>query len=159
MSGVTIGPRERFGVGIVGTDVAHDLSFEIVSKLEDAASDQVMLDLRKPDFDLVEPRGVGGGVMDSDVWMLGQKHDDSLRLMSRKVVHDEMNFLVGRLGGNHVGQKGHKLRAGVTGGRLANPPGQWRTSRAAWSESVPDGSIRSRRDRRCVPSESALAKV
>ena len=31
MSGMMIGPLERFGVGIVGTDVAQDLSFEIVS--------------------------------------------------------------------------------------------------------------------------------
>jgi hypothetical protein len=55
MSDVTIGPLERFGVGIVVTDVAHDFAFEIVSRREDAASDQVTLDLRKPDFDLIEP--------------------------------------------------------------------------------------------------------
>ena len=42
------------------------------------------------------------------------------RLMSGKVVHDDVDFLVGRLGGNHVGQKGNKLRAGVTGGGLSN---------------------------------------
>src|SRR4029450_9344129 len=87
---------------------------------EDAASDQVTLELRKPDFDLVEPGRVGRCVVDSDVWMLGQKRDDSHRLMSRKLVHDEVNFLVGRLGGHHVGQKGDKLRAGVTGGGLGN---------------------------------------
>ena len=43
MSDVTIGPLERFGVGIVGTDVAHDFAFEIVSRREDAASDQIAL--------------------------------------------------------------------------------------------------------------------
>ena len=118
MSGVTIGPLERFGVGIVGTDVAHD--FAIVSRREDAASDQVTLDFRKPDFDLVEPGRIGRGVVDRDLWMLGQKRDDTLGLMSRKVVHDDVHFLVGRLGGHHVGQKGHKLRAGVTGGGLGN---------------------------------------
>jgi hypothetical protein len=120
MSGVTIGPLERCGVGIVGTDVAHDLAFEIVSRGEDAASDQVTLDLREPDFDLIEPGRVGRCVVDRDLWMLGQKRDDTLGLMSRKVVHDDMNFLVGRLGGHHVGQKGDKLRAGVTGGGLSN---------------------------------------
>ena len=120
MSDVTIGPFERFGVGIVGTDVAHDLSFEIVSGLEDPTSDQVTLDLRKPDFDLVEPGRVGRCVVNSDVRMLGQKRGDSLRLMSGKVVHDDVDFLVGRLGGNDVGQKGNKLRAGVTGGGLSN---------------------------------------
>jgi hypothetical protein len=40
--------------------------------------------------------------------------------MSRKVVHDDVNFLVGRLGGHYVGQKGDKLRAGVTGGGLSD---------------------------------------
>src|SRR4029077_19200136 len=101
-------------------DVAHDLSFEVVSRLEDAASDQVTLDLRKPDFDLIEPGRVGRCVMDGDVWMLGQKRDDTLRLMSRKVVHDDVNFLFGRLGGHHVGQKGDKLRAGVPGGGFSD---------------------------------------
>ena len=43
--------------------------------------------------------------MNSDVRMLGQKRGDSLRLMSGKVVHDDVDFLGGRLGGNHVGQK------------------------------------------------------
>jgi len=47
-------------VGIVETDVAHDLSFEIVSRREDAASNDVVLDLGEPDFDLVEPRRVSG---------------------------------------------------------------------------------------------------
>ena len=46
MSGVTICPLERFGVGSVGTDVAYDFAFEIVSRREDAASDQVTQDLR-----------------------------------------------------------------------------------------------------------------
>ena len=50
-------------------------AFVDVSRLEDAASDQVTLDLRKPDFDLVEPRRVGRCVVDSDVRMLGQKRE------------------------------------------------------------------------------------
>lgn len=120
MSAVRIGPLERFGVGIVGTDVADDLSFEIVSGPEDAASDQVTLDLREPDFELVEPGRVGWCVVDSEVWMLGQKREDSLGLMSGKVVHDDVDFLVGRLGGHYIDQKGNKLRAGVTGGGLSN---------------------------------------
>ena len=44
--------------------------------------------------------------------------------MSRKVVHDDVDFLVGRLGGHHIGQKGNELRAGVTGGGLCQPPGR-----------------------------------
>ena len=52
--------------------------------------------------------------------MLGQKREDSLGLMSGKVVHDDVDFLVGRLGGHYIDQKGNKLRAGVTGGGLSN---------------------------------------
>ena len=53
--------------------------------------------------------------------MLGQKREDSLGLMSGKVVHDDVDFLVGlRLGGHYIDQKGNQLRAGVTGGGLCN---------------------------------------
>src|SRR6478672_7787840 len=120
MSGITIGPLERFSVAVVKADVAHDLAFEIVSGGEDAASDQVTLDLGKPDFDLIEPRRVGRGVVKSDTSMLGQKLGDSLGLMSGKVVHDDVDCLVSRLGGDHVDQKGDKLRTGVTGRGLSN---------------------------------------
>jgi|GraSoi_2013_60cm_1033757.scaffolds.fasta_scaffold174745_2 hypothetical protein len=33
---------------------------EIFNRTEDAAGDQISLDFGKPDFDLVEPGGVGG---------------------------------------------------------------------------------------------------
>ena len=124
MGAVPIGPLERFGVGIVGTDVAHDLSFEIVSGPEDAASDQVTLDLREPDFELVEPGRVGWCVVDSEVWMLGQKREDSLGLMSGKVVHDDVDFLVGRLGGHYNRPERQQTPRWCDGRRSLQPPGR-----------------------------------
>jgi hypothetical protein len=61
-------------------------------------SDQVILDLGKPDFDLVEPERVGRCVGNSDDWIAGQKRGDSLGLMSGKVVHDDVDCLVGPAG-------------------------------------------------------------
>ena len=68
MSDVTIGPLERFVVGIVSTDVAHNFAFEIVSRREDAASDQIALNFGEPDFDLIEPRRVSRGCNGAECW-------------------------------------------------------------------------------------------
>ena len=100
-------------------DSASDFPSEMDFGSKDAAGDQIALNFGEPDFDLVKSGRVGRCVMDGDVWMLGQKRDDTLGLMSRKVVYDDVNFLVDRLGGHYVGQKGDKLRAGVPGGRLS----------------------------------------
>ena len=90
MSDVTIGPLERFGVGIVGTDVAHDFAFEIVSRRADAASDQIALNFGEPDFDLIEPRRVSRGVMELSVGMGSEELSHGLGLVRRKVVGDAL---------------------------------------------------------------------
>ena len=110
LGGVLVTPSERDRRFVVVADVTHDFSGKIRPGFEDAASNDVALDLREPDFDLVEPGRVGWCVVDSEVWMLGQKREDSLGLMSGKVVHDDVDFLVGRLGGRYMDQKGNKLR-------------------------------------------------
>ncbi len=104
MSNVAIGPLERFGVSIVGADVTHDLSFEVILRGEDAAGDQVALDLGEPDFDLVEPGGVGRGVVNGDVWMLAQKSGAALGFMGGKVVDDEVDFLALPLAWRRLGR-------------------------------------------------------
>ena len=42
-------------------DIAHDLSVEVGLGFEDAACDEVSLDLGEPDLDLIEPRGIRCG--------------------------------------------------------------------------------------------------
>jgi hypothetical protein len=50
---------------IVGTDVAHNFAIEIFDRTEDATGDEVSLDFGESDFDLVEPGGVSGRVMNT----------------------------------------------------------------------------------------------
>ena len=94
-------------------DIAHDLAVEVGLGFEDAASNEVSLDLGEPDLDLIEPRGIGRGVMESDVGMGAQKALNGCRFMSRKVVGDDMNTGFGRLSSDHLGKKFHELSAGM----------------------------------------------
>jgi hypothetical protein len=45
------------------TDVAHELAGQVRNRGEDAAGNDIALDLGKPVFDLVEPGGVGRSVV------------------------------------------------------------------------------------------------
>ena len=100
-------------------DVAHDLSVEVGLGFEDAACNEVSLDLGEPDFDLIEPRGIGRGVMELDVGMGAQKALNGCSFMSRKVVGDDMNVDFGGLSSDDLGEKLHELSAGVAVGCLA----------------------------------------
>ena len=55
-----VGPADRFRIGVVARDVAPDLPRQVWDRREDPPGEQVSLDLRKPEFDLVEPRRVVG---------------------------------------------------------------------------------------------------
>jgi hypothetical protein len=68
MAGVAIGPLEGFGSAVVVADVAHQLAREVFDRGEDAAGNDIALDLGKPVFDLVEPRGIGRGEMVLRLW-------------------------------------------------------------------------------------------
>ena len=52
---VRISPSKRSGSLIVGFDVAHEFATQVGHGCEDAAGDDVALDLGEPVFDLVEP--------------------------------------------------------------------------------------------------------
>ena len=58
--GVFVSPLKGESCFVVMADIAHDLSVEVGLGFEDAASNDVVLDLGEPDFDLVEPRRVVG---------------------------------------------------------------------------------------------------
>ena len=53
--------------------VTHDFSFEIKPGTENAPGNHIALELGKPEFDLVEPGRVSGGVMEGDLRMALQK--------------------------------------------------------------------------------------
>jgi hypothetical protein len=93
-------------------DGAHQLVREVFDRGEDAAGNDIALDLGKPVFDLVEPRNrsesSGGGV-----W--GERRGIAQPAWSYRgqVVRDNMDLLAVRLVGDQVGEEGHKLLAGV----------------------------------------------
>jgi hypothetical protein len=50
---IGIGPTKRLGGLSIKTDVAHDFAAEVSNRSEDAAVDDLALELRKPDLHLI----------------------------------------------------------------------------------------------------------
>ncbi len=100
-------------------DVLHELSAQVGQRREDAAGNDVALDLGEPKFDLVEPRGVGRGEVQVNLRMPIQKVVDLARLMGREIVRNHVDFFAARLVDDDVRQKGDELRGRVSRGRLA----------------------------------------
>jgi hypothetical protein len=44
---------------VVMTDVTHELARQVVDRGEDPAGDHIAFDAAEPEFDLIEPRGIG----------------------------------------------------------------------------------------------------
>ena len=78
----------------LATDVADEFPIEIFHRDEDAASDDISLDLGKPDLNLVEPGGIGWCVMDANMTISPQEFPDLRGTMSREIIGDDMNFLL-----------------------------------------------------------------
>src|SRR5215207_144284 len=116
---VFVGPLEGQRSFIVMADVAHDFAMEIALGVEDATGDEIPLDFREPDLDLIEPRGVGRGIMEFDVGVGAQEVFDGFGFMSRKIVSDDMDGNLGRLSGDQLAEKLDKFSAGVAVGCFA----------------------------------------
>ena len=73
---VTVAPLYGFGSLVVVADVPHQLSPQVGNRGEDAAGDDVTLDLGEPQFDLVEPGRVSRRKVQVDVGVAIQKLGD-----------------------------------------------------------------------------------
>src|SRR5580693_10760732 len=73
---VGVGPADRSRGRVVVLDVAHQLAPQVGDRGEDASCGDIALDLREPEFHLIEPRGIGGRVVELDVWMGDQEGPD-----------------------------------------------------------------------------------
>ena len=100
MGGISISPFEGAGGFVVVTNVFHDFAREISFRGEDAPGDEVALNLGKPELNLIEPGTVGGGVMESQVGMNGQKLMDPGAFMRGEIIDNDMDRLTQWLGGN-----------------------------------------------------------
>jgi hypothetical protein len=108
--------RSRF---VVMPDVTKDFSAKILEGGKDASGDNLPLDLGEPDFDLVQPRRIGGCKMNADLGMTGQEVVDELGFMGREIVSDDVDLASERLGGHDLGQEVDELGAGMALRRLA----------------------------------------
>ena len=129
-------------------NVAHDFAMEVGLGFEDATCNKIPLDFGEPDLDLIEPRGVGGGVMELDVGVGAQEALDRFSLMSREAVGNNMNLSVGGLSGDHLAQELYKLSTWY--GAWLSCPGlrRWPCSRPHRGKECRGESIRIRDVRR-----------
>src|SRR5258707_4049167 len=112
-------PAEGSGGFVVLLDVADQLSGEISCRSEDPASDDIALNFGKPDLDLIEPTGIGRGVMDPYGWMGLEELENILGFMCTQVVGHDMNLSTLRLAGDDLAEKVDKLVAGMPRGGLS----------------------------------------
>ena len=116
---ISIGPFEGLGAFVVDLDIASNFAGQVGFGSKDAAGDQIALNFGEPDFDLIEPGRVSRGVMELNIGMSGEELRHGLGLVRRKVVGDDVDLLALGLGGDHICEKGHELRAGVALGCFA----------------------------------------
>jgi hypothetical protein len=101
-------------------DIAHQFPGEILDRGEDATRDNVAFDLGEPEFDLVEPRAIGGSEVEPNVGMVVKELANTLRTVGGQVVEDHMNILSCGLTSDQLFEEGNKLLAGVAARRA--PP-------------------------------------
>src|SRR5258708_39371647 len=91
------------------TDVTHELARQVLGRGEDPASDDIAFDAAEPEFDLIEPRGIGRSKMQVQLGMFGQELCDPLVLMRRGVVGDVVDLASPALQLNNMTRESHKL--------------------------------------------------
>ena len=112
-------PTEGCGGFVVLPDVTDQLSGAVGDRGEDSPSDEIALDFGKPDLDLIEPTGIGRGVMDPYRWIGLEELENILGFMCAQVVGDDMNLSTLRLAGDDLAEKVDKLGAGMPRGGLS----------------------------------------
>ena len=94
-------------------DVAHQFPAQVGDRGEDAPRRDVALDLREPEFDLIEPRRIRRRVMEMDGRMCHQEGPDLLRFVGREIVHDDVHLASSGLCLDDGLQEADKFRARV----------------------------------------------
>ena len=98
---------QRNGVAVlfVLLDVADQLSGEVGGGSENSPRDDIALSFGKPDLDLIEPTGIGRGVMDPDGWLGLEELENMFGFMCAQVVGHEVNLSALRLTGEDLAEK------------------------------------------------------
>ena len=74
-----------------------ELAPQIRRRGENAARDYVPFNLGEPEFDLIEPRAVGGREMEMHPRVRGEPVGDGGGLMRAEIIGNEMDLAAGRL--------------------------------------------------------------
>ena len=119
LADVGIFPLKWFGCFLVEPDIAQDLAFQIGNGSEDAAVDDVALELAEPSLDLIEPRRVGRGEVQIHIGMVLQEVLDEFRFVRGKVVQDDVHLALDGLGRNDFFQERDKLLTGMSSSGLS----------------------------------------
>src|SRR6516225_7716311 len=114
MSDIFVNPMQRCGGFVVVADVAHELAGDALYRSENPARDNLALNLGKPNFDLVEPAGVGRGVVDPNCRVGLKECKNSLGLVRTQVIDNDVDLASWRLAGYDLGKEIDELRGGVT---------------------------------------------
>jgi len=112
-------PFDGLGGLVVLPDVEHQLLGQVAGGFEDAASDDLALQLVEPELDLVQPAGVGRREMQAHIGVTTDELIDQLGLVGREVVENDVDLAIRRLLGDQGSQEGDEFRAGVVLGGLA----------------------------------------
>ena len=62
-------------------DVVHEFSLEVGHRSKNATGDDIALDFSEPQFDLVEPGGISGRVIDRNRGVVSEKLFNSVSLV------------------------------------------------------------------------------
>jgi len=80
---------------VVGGNEIHKSLHEFLSPPEDPAPHDFPGEDAEPDFDLVEPTGMGGSKGEMEPFLFGNPGQSFLAAMGRPIVGDEVKLLVG----------------------------------------------------------------
>lgn len=113
MPRISIRPLHGFRCFVVLPDIPQEFPFQIMAGREDAAGNDIALDLGEPEFHLVEPGRIGRREMHADGGMVAQERLHLLGFMRREIVEDHMHLLPARLMGHEFGQERDELGRGM----------------------------------------------
>ena len=110
-------------------DISTNLASQVGDGCKDAARQDVALDFREPQLDLIQPRRIGGREMQVNVRMREQEGTNGLCFMRREIVGDDVNLSPLRLTGHDLAEEFDKGGAGVPRHGLAEDLARLRIQR------------------------------
>ena len=113
MSNVFVDPTDRGRGFVVVADVAHELARQILYGSEDPSRNNVALNLGKPNFDLVEPTGVGRSVVDTNRRVGLKEFKNTLGFVGAQIIGNDVDLATCRLTGHDLGEEIDELCAGM----------------------------------------------